>query len=74
MKSYRASAIPGNPVVHREHQKIGESLSTVHDLDVLHEAPEILKVGMVRYADGTDWNPGSGEGPYIYESTGWRKM
>lgn len=35
--------------------------------------PDKLRVGMVRYADGTNWNPDgvNGEGLYVYKSTGW---
>ena len=29
--------------------------------------------GMKRYADGTEWNPGSGEGEYIYYAGAWHK-
>lgn len=28
------------------------------------------RVGDERYADGVNWNPGSGEGKYVYKSTG----
>ena len=45
-----------------------------HDHEVLHVAPPKVKVGMIRYADGTDWNPGSGEGAYVYTSAGWSKL
>ena len=38
---------------------------------VWHKAPERLRVGLLVYADGTDWNPGSGEGLYVFKSTGW---
>ena len=37
----------------------------------LHEAPAKPFVGLVAYADGTNWNPGSGEGLYVYKSGGW---
>lgn len=33
-------------------------------LTILHAAPERLEAGMVIYADGTDYNPGSGAGVY----------
>jgi hypothetical protein len=35
--------------------------------------PAKLVDGMIRYADGTNWNPGSGRGIYRYDSTtpGW---
>lgn len=34
-------------------------------------APASPAQGTVAYADGTTWNPGSGEGVYVYKSTGW---
>jgi len=43
--------------------------------DVLHVAPSKPRTGDVRYADGSDWNPGSGEGVYTYLSSGaWSKL
>ena len=39
-------------------------------LIVLHAAPERPRTGTIVYADGTDWDPGSGEGPYYYDSGG----
>jgi hypothetical protein len=33
-------------------------------LQILHAQPTRVFKGMVVYADGTDWNPGSGEGIY----------
>ena len=36
-------------------------------LERIHEEPERPREGDVRYADGTDWNPGSGEGIYYYK-------
>ena len=35
-------------------------------LRVLYAAPEKPRAGMLVYADGTTWNPGSGEGLYRY--------
>lgn len=32
--------------------------------------PRIFE-GMVVYADGTSWNPGSGEGLYRYDGSSW---
>jgi hypothetical protein len=46
----------------------------LHDLDVLHAAPTKVRIGRMVYADGTDWNPGSGEGVYVYTSGGWSKL
>lgn len=35
-------------------------------------APPVPRPGMVAYANGTTWNPGNGEGLYVYKSTGWK--
>lgn len=40
-------------------------------LEVLYVEPEKPRVGMIVYADGTEWDPGSGEGAYVYTSGGW---
>lgn len=34
-------------------------------------APDKLEDGAVVYADGTNWNPGSGAGLYLYKSSAW---
>lgn len=41
---------------------------------VMHAAPDKPRRGLVVFADGTDWNPGSGEGVYVYTTTGWRPL
>lgn len=45
-------------------------------LKVLHAAPKRMFAGMVVYADGTDWNPGSGEGVYVRNAANaaWRHL
>ena len=45
-------------------------------LERIHEAPTRPRGGDVRYADGSNWNPGSGEGIYFFkESTSaWVKL
>jgi hypothetical protein len=44
-------------------------------LDVVYEAPTKPSQGDIRYADGTSWNPGSGEGIYFFNSAGsWVKL
>ena len=30
--------------------------------------------GEIRYADGTDWNPGGGEGIYAFFNNAWNKL
>ena len=45
------------------------------EFTVHHAAPAKPKAGRVYYADGTNWNPGGGEGLYLYLSNGtWQKL
>ena len=44
-------------------------------LDLVYEEPEKPQQGDIRYADGSTWNPGSGEGIYFRNSAGaWVKI
>jgi hypothetical protein len=44
-------------------------------LDVIYSEPTKPAQGDIRYADGTGWNPGAGEGIYFYNSSGaWVKL
>jgi len=43
-------------------------------LDELNAAPDKPRNGLIVYADGTNWNPGSGEGYYGYEAGAWVKL
>lgn len=40
----------------------------------LAEEPAHPVDGVIAYADGTNWNPGSGEGFYGYENGSWVKL
>lgn len=40
-------------------------------LDELHVQPKKPRLGMLVLADGTDWNPGSGAGVYVYRGSAW---
>ena len=40
-------------------------------IDKLHVAPTKPRDGDIRYADGTNWDPGSGQGLYYYKDTAW---
>ncbi len=46
----------------------------VMKLEESHAAPAKLEEGMVVFADGTDWNPGSGQGIYAYYGGAWVKL
>ena len=41
---------------------------------VSHAEPEKTFDGMVVYADGSDWDPGSGEGFYSFFNSTWNYM
>lgn len=43
-------------------------------LPALGEEPARLRDGMVVYADGANWDPGSGEGFYGREGGAWVKL
>jgi hypothetical protein len=48
---------------------------TIDEIDLIHlrvlaVAPEKPRAGMLAYADGSNWDPGSGEGLYRYSSGG----
>lgn len=40
----------------------------------LHVVPAKPRDGLVVFADGTDWDPGSGRGVYVYSSSAWVKL
>jgi hypothetical protein len=43
-------------------------------LDMVYVAPGKPRTGDVRLADGTNWNPGSGAGAYIYYAGAWNRL
>ena len=60
-----------------ELDRISAIISNLADghYDESNTVPSKPRAGDVRYADGTNWNPGSGEGLYLYLSTGaWSKL
>lgn len=56
-----------------EMQKISgavQALSSGH-IDMVNVAPAKPRTGDIRLADGTNWNPGSGQGFYGYYASAW---
>ena len=51
-----------------------EPSSDAYQLDPLAAEPARIRDGMVVYADGTNWNPGSGAGIYAREAGAWVKL
>ena len=74
------STAPANPTefqiwVLDELRHLSDALSELETDTVLltewNAEPDKLYNGLVAYADGTNWNPGSGRGVYAYESGSW---
>lgn len=53
--------------------RVHAALEIVSDgyLEVTTAAPSKPRNGMLRRADGTNWNPGSGQGVYCYYASAW---
>lgn len=50
-----------------------DALAAGH-LTQVHVAPTKPRQGDTRLADGTNWNPGSGQGVYTYYNSTWNKL
>ena len=66
---YAKSPVPSNPedipaYLQSELDKISAVIANIAEghFDVSNVEPTKKRAGDVRYADGSDWNPGSGEG------------
>lgn len=53
--------------------KIQSAINAIADgqFDVTTAVPVKPRDGMLRRADGTKWNPGSGQGVYCYYASAW---
>lgn len=49
-------------------------LMQLREIETLHVAPQRVKEGLTVLADGTDWNPGGGQGVYTYYAAAWHKL
>jgi hypothetical protein len=78
---YAPQPVPEDPnalaaYLRNELQQIQFALSQLADgqIDVTTVAPAKPRDGMIRRADGTGWNPGSGQGVYCYYNYAWRLL
>lgn len=61
----------------QELMRISQVLNRIEDgvYDIQYKPPARFFPGLVVYADGTQWDPGSGEGIYRYSLSGsWVKV
>lgn len=40
----------------------------------VNRQPDKIRDGLVAFADGTNWNPGTGQGLYEYRGGAWHKL
>lgn len=79
MARYRRTQLPAeydSVEVMKEFERVERAIS-LHDLLTLEEQfvePERPRTGMTALADGTQWNPGSGQGVYSYYAGAWHKL
>lgn len=64
--------------VHRELQRLSGELQSgsfnVLLIPTLHAEPSKPRENLIVGADGTDWDPGSGQGIYAYYNSVWNKL
>lgn len=60
----------------RKLQEAGQSAASTLSLVELHVEPVKKPAGkvLIAAADGTDWNPGSGQGVYAYYGGAWHLL
>jgi len=79
---YNKSPVPSNPedipaYLQAELDRLSAIIGNMADghFEESNVVPSKPRAGDVRYADGSNWNPGSGEGLYLYLSTGaWSNL
>lgn len=57
-------------------RRIADAFITVESpvIPSLTSEPEFPVEGQLAIADGTGWDPGSGDGTYVYRNSQWRKL
>ena len=78
---YEPGPLPENPedlgiYVVTELKRLGSILfnQSVMRLEETNTAPTKPRDGDIRYADGSNWNPGAGTGIYLFDGSSWTKL
>lgn len=78
---YAPEPVPSDPkelpaYIERNNRAIETAINLLAagHLDETHVAPVKPRNGDIRLADGTNWNPGSGQGVYAYYNSTWNKL
>lgn len=77
---YTPGNVPSNieampQFIENENRAIAETINSgVMNFRVLNVEPFRKYNGLTVLADGTNWNPGSGQGVYTYYNATWNKL
>ena len=78
---YKPSPVPSDPkdlqrFLQEELTQINLALILISQgyVTIANVAPDKPRDGMIRLADGTNWDPGSGQGVYVYYGSAWNKL
>jgi len=83
MENYYPEPVPlvKNPqelaeFIHRELLRISTAivLGKAQQIEFRNVAPDRVYEGLILGADGTNWDPGSGQGVYVYYNSTWNKL
>ena len=79
VQRYSAGLVPDTydaAFLRSELSRLQDALNVLADgqLDLTTVAPTKPRDGMIRRADGTNWNPGAGQGVYCYYNAAWRLL
>ena len=63
-------------ILSRELNRVSIGFTNVSSLllEELHVAPAKPRTGLTVLADGTNWNPGAGQGVYTFYNNTWNKL
>ena len=80
---YRKRTPAGTGEVEDLEEYVEEELSRIEETFNMQDFVHLVKLyvepskprdGLTVYADGTEWDPGSGEGVYTYYGAAWHKL
>lgn len=79
MSTYKRQTLPGQyeaGAIEREFERVEQAMRLFDFLllGATAVAPPKPQNGEVRYANGSTWNPGSGEGIYGFYAGSWKKL
>lgn len=79
--TYETEPVPNDPkllaeYIRRQFEQVASNLQMVSgiQLDELHVEPKKPRTGMITLADGSNWNPGFGQGFYGFYNGIWRLL